>query len=218
MKVIIGLVAEKESGKTTTFNFIKAKLQDAVELMLAEHLKEVCAKVFKMEPIRFESQQEKKRLLEPAVTLTELQIVELGGLFELALPAEHVRKHIGKELKTTREILQYVGTDIMRAIDDDIHLKWAMRRAPLSNTYVVTDIRFPNEFEFFAKEPGFLPFSIDRKKDSLGDSSANHASETHIPELKKRCLGEIDNNGTVEQLKSQVDSLVVPHADRIKHA
>ena len=217
MKIIIGLVAEKESGKTTTFNLIKSELPSAQELMLAEHLKEVCAKVFNMDLNCFESQAEKKKVLSSPFVLTSIQIKSLANLFELSITDQQVDKHIGKTLTTTREVLQYVGTDIMRAIDDDIHLKWAMKRAPESDTYVVTDIRFPNEFDFFAKESGFLPFSIDRKKQDEFDSSSSHASETHIPNLKKRCLAELNNNGTIESLKHQIDKLVVSRVFILKN-
>lgn len=212
--VFIGFIAEKESGKTTTFNYIKGQLPQAQEVMLAEHLKEACSKVFKMELYRMESQEEKKKLLTNPVVLTREDVVALGDFFEMEIPEAAIQTHIGKELKTTRQILQYVGTDILRSIEDDIHLKWAMKRAPKSEVYVVTDIRFPNEFDFFEKKEHFLPFYIDRQKNKTGDESANHSSETHIQELRTRCLGEIDNNRDLEFLRNQVEGYIVPLAER----
>jgi hypothetical protein len=216
MKIIIGLVAEKESGKTTTFNLIKEQLPSAQELMLAGHLKDVCAKVLNMDLYFFESQAEKEKLLSAPIVLTLSQIQEFARRFELVMSADQIQRHVGKSLPTTRKVLQYVGTDILRAVDDDIHLKWAMKLAPESDTYVVTDIRFPNEFNFFAKEPTFLPFSIDRKKEGDVTESASHASESHIPELKKRCLAELNNNGSLENLKDQVNSMVISAANQLK--
>ena len=214
MKCFIGFVAEKESGKTTTFDFIKDQIHEAQEIMLAEHLKESCAKVFKLPLINFESQKEKEKPLNPSIILNRKDIMELGLLFEIELTEEDISKHLNKELKTTRQVLQYVGTDIMRAIEDDIHLKWAMRRAPESNLYVITDIRFPNEFDFFCKYQNFFPFYIDRKKERVNNELTSHASESHIQELRKRCLAEIDNNHSLKDLKDQVESLIVPMVNR----
>lgn len=216
MAIFIGLVAEKESGKTTTFNFIKEGLPTAQEIMLAEHLKNVCAKVFKMDLYCFESQSEKKRILENPVILTRKNITDIVDLFELNISEEGILQHLGKELTTTRAILQYVGTDIVRAIEDDIHLKWAVRLAPKSDVYVITDIRFPNEFEFFNKKEGFLPFAIERGTRDQADVASHHASETYVASLKRRCLASIDNNGTLEHLKTQVCDLIVSKALSLK--
>jgi hypothetical protein len=208
--IFIGFIAEKESGKTTTFNFIKDQIPEAQEVMLAAHLKEACAKVFNMELYKLESQEERKRLLDPPIVLTKADVLELARLFEMDIPNDLVESHIGKELMNTRQILQYVGTDILRAVEDDIHLKWAMRRAPSSSVYVVTDIRFPNEFDFFAKKDNFESYYIERTKPTSKDEAANHASESHISTLRKRCKDEILNNSTLVDLKNQVEAKIVP--------
>jgi hypothetical protein len=208
--VFVGFVAEKESGKTTTFNFIKELLPQARELMLAEHLKETCAKAFNLSLAFLESQAERKKIFSDPIVLTRDHIKTISDSFEMTLSEQEVNKHVDFKLTTTRQILQYVGTDILRAVEDDIHLRWAMRRAPKADVYVVTDIRFPNEFAFFDNKDNFLPFYIERKKSTEADASAAHASETHIPNLRKLCLAEIINNGTLEDLKGQVKTLILP--------
>lgn len=211
MSIVIGLVAEKESGKTTSFNHIKSKIPEAQEVMLAEHLKNVCSQVFPVPKEDFESQQKKQMELSSPIILTEKHVRELFNLFELAPKStEDVQKHVGKKLSTPRQILQYVGTDVLRAVDSDIHLKWAMKIAPKSDVYVVTDIRFPNEFEFFKGQGKFISVFIDRSQLSKKDSASQHASEQHIQNMKKKCMIEIDNNSNnLADLLGQLDAHVI---------
>jgi len=207
--VFIGFIAEKESGKTTTFNFVKAYFPGATEIMLAQHLKEVCAKVTGLELFCFEDNSEKKKLLPKPIKLTREMIEDVFRLFELNPGEEAVEKHVGKELETTRRVLQYIGTDILRDVEDNIHLRWSMRRTKPAEIYVITDIRFQNEFAFFEKYPNFIPFYIDRSKSTAAGVGESHASESGIQNLRKLCLSEIDNNGDLDHLKDQIATKIV---------
>jgi dephospho-CoA kinase len=215
MKVIIGLVAEKESGKTTAFNYIKGTIPGAEEIMIAGHLKNVCSRAFEIEPIRFETQEEKKRPLDAPIVMNRGHLDCIAKLFEIILDETMIQNHLGKRLATTREILQYVGTEVVRSADENIHLKWAMRNGSSASVLVVTDVRFPNEFEFFEKMDGFISVAINRPKESVDDASANHQSEAHIKDLQRRCSVLIYNDSTLAEFESRISRSVVGRVSKI---
>jgi hypothetical protein len=212
--VTIGLIAGKASGKTTTFKLIKEFLPQARELMLAEHLKRATSQALAISPESVESQEEKERPFARPIALTLGHLIEVARIFEMRASEIATPRHVGRVLRTPREALQYIGTEVLRAAEPDVHLKWAMRLAPPSSAYVVTDIRFPNEFDFFyhGARP-FLPFYIERGQ-APAPGADGHASEAYALALKGRCLSSLDNNGSIESLRRQVEEKVVRLAKR----
>lgn len=67
---------------------------------------------------------------------------------ETEIPIDIVRNILGdKEFKNTRELLQVIGTDLIRSYNEDWHVN-KTRETIISNPrlkYVITDGRFPNE-------------------------------------------------------------------------
>lgn len=107
---------------------------------------------------------------------------------------------------SVRKLLQFVGTELFREnIDDSIWVKslWYRIRDDKENNYVVTDIRFPNELQYFrdnaAKEFTFLKVGRPGHDGSVG--IAGHASEAYDLEGDFSIM----NDGSMEDLYEKVD-------------
>lgn len=79
---------------------------------------------------------------------------------------------------TAREVLQYVGTDIFRRMNQNIWVDATIRqiKANTPKLAVITDVRFPNEVEAIKKEGGIV---IRLTRNVLNDE---HASEKILDE------------------------------------
>lgn len=106
--------------------------------------------------------------------------------------------------KTGREILQSVGTEVFRNnFDPDIWIKIAKRRIEeTSGHVVVSDVRFPNEISAILSMGGTI-CSVERL--------STLAVPKHISEQKLEAPNEIvlNNNGSFQDLYSQIDGLLI---------
>ena len=204
----IGLVGLKQSGKTTAFKVIKSAIPDATEVMLADRLKEACSKATGIERKFFELQEYKEVPFVPELELSEEILSTIAQVFEIESSHPEFANHLGKLMKSPRHMLQYVGTDILRQIDDEIHLKTAEMNSKGDGVFVVTDIRFPNEFEYFMKKPLLLPIFV-RRDELLSGVIVDQlpASERYVVELGKRCI-EANNNGSMDQFRALITSIL----------
>ncbi len=117
---------------------------------------------------------------------------------------EFVRKYgfmVDTMLESPRRIAQVIGTEILRATgDEDIHCK----NMPLneSGVTIVSDIRFPNEFNYFNKLEGtlFIPIYIQRDEAEQYVTEDSHPSEKSVFEFAHKCIS-LHNNSDLHDLK-----------------
>lgn len=208
---IIGLIGLKQSGKTTALNIIRQTHPEVVEIMIADRLKEVCSEVFGISRDRFEKQELKELPLKLEVALDLSQVERIISAFDLVPCPLIVEKHIGTRLSTPRKILQYVGSELLREIDPDIHVKSAINRMSDScGIYVVTDIRFENElnaFRLIATDDS--PFYSVYIKRGSGVSKDVHASEVEVPKIGVKADYYASNDGTIESFKDRLDNILL---------
>ena len=103
--------------------------------------------------------------------------------------------------RTTRELLQFVGTEICRKISVSYHidvLQMQLERDP--GNWVITDARFPNERKMLKESFGATLIRI--KRPGIISINGDHESE--------KSLGNDDeydvvfmNEGTIEQLHTE---------------
>jgi len=111
---------------------------------------------------------------------------------------------------TVRKLLQFIGTELFREnIDDAIWVKslWYRIQDDKSNNYVVTDIRFPNELQFFksnAKKGEFVCLKVVRPGCDGKVGLTGHASEAYDLDGDF----EIINDGSFEVLYNRVDQIM----------
>lgn len=196
MRKIIAFTGVKQSGKSTAFLVAKKHFGDVTEIMLARRLKEVCAKVFKLDFKHMEDGVLKETLFEDPVYLDHFQIMEVIEAFGYSYNFDkNIRPFMGKILETPRQILQYVGTEVLHKIDKDIHIKASVENLPEDGVVIITDMRFEREFNYFKEKypKEFLPFYIHNSRAEMIAEQDQHKSEKDIQNFKNYCT-MIDNN------------------------
>ncbi len=206
MRTFIGLTGVKGSGKTTSFEIIKKAFPAVIEVTLASRLKDTCSKVLGIPREALDDPAVKEKELENLINLDTGNVTELIESFGLKPNFDaHIRPHLGKVLHTPREAAQYVGTEVLRNVEEQVHCLGATLDLPETGIFVVTDMRFWNEYNFFAEndECEFFPFFVHNygAEAQLGENP--HASEKYVLEIGDKCQ-RIDNNGTIAELETKV--------------
>lgn len=138
-------------------------------------------------------------------------LAQILALFEIPQTTENlerVKKHVGVILKTPRYAAQYVGTDVLRDFDPDIHIKMAVKTMDPTKIGVVSDIRFHNELESFSKTPGFVSIFIRRAAVIPADLSSQHPSERDVLDVGAKCMYRAENDTTVDEFRMKIKSIV----------
>jgi dephospho-CoA kinase len=125
-----------------------------------------------------------------------------------------------------RTLLQGVGV-AMREFDPDVWVNATMREIARYQydtertlwyrpNYVITDLRFPNEYERLRAE-GFVIIRVNASDetriqrmidagDTFDDDTLTHETEQHVDSFAVDY--EIDNNGSLAELYAQVDEIM----------
>lgn len=206
----IGLVGAKGAGKTTAFSMIKDAYPGVQEITLAGFLKDVCSEVFEIERNFFDSHKTKESPLDRPILLTEDHILKIYDKYDFTNIdyRSHVLSHIGDTIFTTpRHIAQYVGTEILRSIDPNIHCKKAIE-GKYFEMAVITDIRFPDELSFFKdNSSSFFCLYLQNDKAEQVTALDGHRSESYLPLLASESI-RIDNNCDLDEMRRRVLSVV----------
>lgn len=202
----IALSGKKQVGKDCATQMIREILEKCglrvAVTAFAEPLKELCINILglKREYI-YGSNEDKNRLTH----------ISWEG-FPFEVRTKHatefwppLRLYGGEEIKnpaprcgpmTHREVLQIMGSDIFRTIQDDI---WA--RAPFNRDWsgydvvILTDCRFPNE-KLATEQNGGIVIRLERDTDLID----NHISETALDGAEFDPRFFYKNNSTLEDL------------------
>lgn len=119
----------------------------------------------------------------------------------------------GEKDKYGRSLLQKVGTDIVRAKDEDFWVKFVATMLEFFDGewdyVIIPDCRFPNELTYLKKR-GFnvLHAGIDRGEfiSALTEEQKNHPSETSMDSVKPDVT--IANKGTLNDLMNETAMFV----------
>lgn len=210
MKAIFGLIGAKSSGKTTAFDFIK-ELIPVQEITLAGKLKDVCAEIFCIPRHHFDDHRYKERELDAPVFLTTKLLMQIYDYyFRYPDYDKYIRPHVGMILYTPRQIAQYIGTEVLRAVDTDIHCMAATEITD-GGVWVVTDMRFVSEYKFFKERwpELFYPIYIRNPGAEIAAARDQHASEQGLKELVKLPIRTIANETTIQAFQENIRSYVL---------
>jgi hypothetical protein len=132
-----------------------------------------------------------------AGALTLDQVFALHNGDELAVKASRY----GDEY---RRLLQVLGTDCIRAVDEDFWVKAALAQITDNGKYVFDDCRFPNEAFVISTINPLGLWYIERE----GVHAANgHASEQHAGKMGEQVF-LFNGSGQLEFLHDQIDNAV----------
>lgn len=194
---IIGIFGKKQSGKTTSYDFIKKFVPihlSTYRFSFAEKLKRMVADIFNVDYNKLIGTEEDKN------SPTHLYWSDVSLLLRLSFfGVNHAFKH---GAITHRELLQLVGTNLFRAIKNDIWIENTIRdiENASANFCVVDDVRFENELEAIRDAGGKLV-----KLYSIFDLGVdNHPSEALFDKMPDNyfdfVIGDYNKNRTIEQL------------------
>jgi hypothetical protein len=111
---------------------------------------------------------------------------------------------------TPRQLLQYVGTDIIRnLVSDTYHTDVvfnAIAKGDSDSLYVITDARFENERDLIKSKGGFNVL-VDRGLKSKANGIEGHASEDSLGKTEEYDY-VLENNCKLEKLPEKVDMLI----------
>ncbi len=205
---IICFAGIKNSGKDEASSVLVSRY-GFTRVALADPLRELCSRVFKLDYNLFSDNDKKDKPLEYKVMLDYHHIDQIRDIVENEWEfvvddeaREDMEDYYGNEFKTPREILQLVGTQLIRNnVRDDIWIVLAFSRMrEIGEKIVITDARFKNEREAFRKAGATL---------CLIKRDTGNASETHESETQMGTEDDYDviftNNEKLHQFKSEVD-------------
>lgn len=206
---IIAFAGSKAAGKTTAFTITSEVYPNVHELTFAGHLKKSCSEVFNIDLNRFNDQNLKERTMEDPVYLDEESLLQVIQKFNRTADRELIRPFVGKMIDTPRQLLQFVGTEVLRKVDLLIHIKYAVENMPKDGIVLITDMRFLNEFEYFYENhPNeFTPFYIKNNQAEMIAESDTHPSERQLLLFRDRCK-LLENNGTLQEFNILVKSKI----------
>jgi hypothetical protein len=175
-------VSGKAGSGKDTMGAVLVKNHGFKRIALADPLRDLCSRVFRIPFNDFLDQNKKDAELDSIITLDFhhvdkiREIVELEWGFEISYPArERMEEYFGEEFETPRDILKLVGTELLREnVREDIWIALAMNKiAELKCNVVVTDVRFQNERDVFSKAGAIMCLI---KRPSV-DKEDEHSSE-----------------------------------------
>lgn len=203
MLAVIGLSGVRGSGKSTAFNIIKRNFPEWEEFTFARHLKDTCSKAFNIPVDYFEDASLKEEKLEKPVTVDFGPIAIISREFGVGmLSFEKV------SLTTPRQILQYVGTEVLRRNNPMIHIEKALNALPKEGYFISTSTRFINEFSALEEKFGDMFFPLYISRSDAEENAGTHRSERQPKKLKPKCY-VIENNGTEEELEEKVKEYMI---------
>jgi len=185
--MLVSLSGQKRSGKDTVADILVKQFK-FTKIALADPLRDICSRVFDIPTSTFLDDTLKEKQFERPIFLNEdmlgyiMAIVENEWEFDVSKSkAAAMSDFLGCGFAHPRQLLQIVGTEIIRGcIDDNIFLELANRRIDkIDGNVVVSDVRFAVEQEW-ARNKGALMCLI--KRPSLTLSQDTHASENQLGE------------------------------------
>ena len=167
--MIIALAGRKECGKSELAKV--AEKAGYCRISFATALKRLIATLIGVELNELDAY--KNTVKDYDFGETEYQLISQ----ETGIPIDTVRKEMSKvKLTTVRQMMQFIGTDIIRKFNPDWHIQKTLYNLDKDKDYVVDDLRFPNEKNALEKL-GAVCFYIMRPTVS---NVSNHISETSL--------------------------------------
>lgn len=196
---VIGLIGKKGSGKDTVAELIN-EFKPMKRVTYADKLKNVCSSVFSVPLNKFNDRALKESQFNLPVQITLEQMYDLVSKYNLDVKKNLLRTHVGIILNNPREVLQYVGTNVLRSIDEDIHVK----QVQFTEDSIISDVRFQNEIDHVKNNEEIEYHSVFISRNT--ERTDLHASEDVVSLQEGTYI--LDNNGDLNELKKNVKKML----------
>lgn len=169
--MIIGLCGRIGSGKSELAKVCQKCGYE--KLYFALPLKQLCADI--LDTSIEELNKAKRSNIEINITIGN-DICEILHE-ETNIPLDIVENIcLGKLIKNVRHMLQFIGTDLIRAYNQDWHVNKLREMINYGKDYVLDDVRFPNEKKMIEELGGDCWYVVRPNINNI----SNHESETSI--------------------------------------
>lgn len=204
--MIIGITGVKNSGKSTAAKLIREIFGSygSEEVMLANKLKDLCCEFYNITRQQLEDREVKEGVCGER-TLSPEEIRNIFNRFRVVLVPE---QYLKMEIKhaSPRQFLERVGTSLLRAYNEDIHLENLPWNNINKSVIIVSDVRFPNEGQFIRKRGGRLLYIANSNAES---GITQSPSEQAVLETRKLADWVVTNDGkNLENLRMQLDECI----------
>lgn len=169
--MIIGFCGRCRSGKTELAKICEN--YGYTKLYFALPLKQLCADILDISID--ELNRAKNEGIDIGITIGEDICQILSEETEIPLDVTK-RMCKNKHLHTVREMLQFIGTDYIRAYNNNWHVNRIKAMIEPNKNYVIDDVRFPNEKKLIEELGGDCWFITRTTLDNI----SNHESETAL--------------------------------------
>lgn len=216
---IIGIAGRKGSGKSTVANFF-VESERFVSIALADPLKELIARVFHIEKKYLYDEKLKESEIDMITIdyshLDEIfnivenewgfvinkDVTEKGEIVDRSNKQLIEDRFFDRELRTSRELMQTIGTDMLRTfVRDDIFIVLLFAKIKeISSNVVVSDVRLKNERQALKKAGANL---ILIKRNELTNND-QHVSENDLGKESEYDVVIKNDDISLQQLRSEV--------------
>lgn len=175
MPKIIAFAGRKRSGKTTLAKLLQEE-DDAVIITIANYLKYLCCDLLN---ISYEELIEKKdngTTFDVAPDERWYKIINKKTNIDIANIKQELE---GKHITNIRQLLQVIGTDVIRKYDENWHVNQMIHEIESyseNRLIAIDDVRFPNEREAILERSGDVFFIVRTNVSEV----SNHSSETAL--------------------------------------
>lgn len=186
MGYLVGLGHKVLVGKDTVGDYLVHN-HGWIKKSFADNLKNCCMAVFGLSRGDVYDQQLKATSLPVPCIYNQRMNDDIFKWMSKSLGREVepnqdiVNRILGRVLFTPRDILQFVGTDVMRAHVPCYHIITCLNDMIPENNYIICDVRFPNEATAIWENNGFC-VKIVRPQAQNSSCNAGHLSETAMDE------------------------------------
>lgn len=182
------LVGQKYSGKSSSAKYISDRIPGTILFALARPIKDILRDVFFLSNDQLYDEK-LKEVIDPRWGVSPRKLMQkVGDLLRDELPRMLPELKIDHGTIITENM--YLR---LKELDD-----MKEGRPPL---IIIEDGRFPDEHKFFKTFPEGISVRINRN---------TGLSDLHVSEqIPFTCDRTIDNNGSIEELHAQLDSLII---------
>lgn len=223
--MIVGLNGVLASGKDTVANIIKEELPNlsVVTTSFGQHLRHFILRCIEQDtPEAFALTLDREAKDKPFRQVFDYDINEYNILIQCDVLMNKVKSRMCIKLKhklmdalasydlTLREVMQIVGTEVVRAAHNLTWIKLAREEIARLNQendlVLITDVRFDNEAKLVQELKGEVWEVLRPNNPYSGTGIQGHKSEQKLPDELIDML--VLNDGTLEDLKFQVANLL----------
>ena len=193
--MIVGLAGRMGSGKSTLSNELLNR--GFKKIAFADVLKKSLAITYDIDLHRMYDLKSKSEKLDKKIYWNKFysdKLFKICNVNDFNLPIEN------KEFSTLRELMQYVGSDVLRVYDKDFHVKKTIENLNMEENYVFDDFRFPNELESLQKLNAKCYYILRPNNSNI----SNHISEISLnwTQFSNHIINDGNLNGFVKSFTS----------------